>query len=437
MTNYWCESAWLEEGPVRNVRLSLSNGRFAKIDAGVKPADSDEILRGMVLPGAANVHSHTFHRALRGAGVPGGSFWSWRETMYRVAQALTPQSYYELARAAYTEMLLSGYTAVGEFHYVHHQPDGTPYPVAGAMEDALISAAADSGIRLTLLDTLYLSSGFGEPLTPEQIRFSDGDADSWTSRMEAQSVGSRAKLGAAIHSVRAVPARAMSIVAEWARAKEAPLHVHVSEQEKENSACIERTGKSPVALLRDVGIWQTHATAVHATFLADSDIATLGSAEAFVCFCPSTEADLADGIGPALRLHEAGARLTIGSDQNVVTDPFAEMNAIEMNQRLLSGTRENFTPRELVRFMSCNGYDSLGWQGGGTLSQGGLADFVLIDTSHMHFAGVKESRVPLHATASDIVGTFVAGDLVADHRISSVPMAQELGTVIGDLRTIK
>lgn len=435
MTTYWCESAWLEGGPEGNVRITVERGRITDISCDA-PAPEDIILPGLTLPGAANGHSHTFHRALRGFGAPGESFWSWRDTMYAISQTLTPDTYYELALHAYREMLAAGYTAVGEFHYLHRRPDGSAYQSPRAMEDALMAAAAESGIRLTLLDTLYLSAGFGEPLSAEQLRFSDGSADQWLARMETYSSAST-KIGAAIHSVRAVDPRSMESAVNWAQEHDAPLHVHVSEQKKENLECTRHYGKSPVAVLANAGVWSARSTAVHATHLTAADITTLGESRAFICLCPSTEADLADGIGPATALHRAGARLTIGSDENVLTDPFAEATAIEMHQRLATGQREIFTPSEIVSFMSENGYQSLGWDEGGILRVGALADFVTLDTQKLRYSGVNRDRIPLHATAVDVIRTIVAGRCVYSADDASPSPADTFTQILNSVRSSK
>jgi formiminoglutamate deiminase len=299
-----------------------------------------------------------------------------------------------------------------------------------------MAAAAESGIRLTLLDTLYLSAGFGEPLSAEQLRFSDGSADQWLARMETYSSAST-KIGAAIHSVRAVDPRSMESAVNWAQEHDAPLHVHVSEQKKENLECTRHYGKSPVAVLANAGVWSARSTAVHATHLTAADITTLGESRAFICLCPSTEADLADGIGPATALHRAGARLTIGSDENVLTDPFAEATAIEMHQRLATGQREIFTPSEIVSFMSENGYQSLGWDEGGILRVGALADFVTLDTQKLRYSGVNRDRIPLHATAVDVIRTIVAGRCVYSADDASPSPADTFTQILNSVRSSK
>lgn len=351
------------------------------------------------VPAFANCHSHVFHRALRGRVTGAGSFWAWRRQMYDLAAVLDPDLLFELAAATYAEMHLAGIRAVGEFHYLHHGPDGRPYADPNAMSEALIAAAREARVRLALLDTCYLASGFGEPPQGVQVRFSDGDADRWATRVEsltAQYAGSTdIVVGAAIHSVRAVPGDQLKIVAE--AFPQAPLHVHVSEQPAENEACLAATGRTPVQLLDEAGAWTDRTTAVHATHLAGRDIETLGNARSFVCFCPTTEAELADGIGPSVALREAGARLTLGSDSNTVIDPFAEARGVEMHERLRSGMRGAWSAEQLWRAATTDGHVSLGFDD---------PDPIRLDAS-VRTAGVQE---PLWAaTAADVLPDPGAG----------------------------
>ncbi len=317
-------------------------------------------------PAFANCHSHAFHRALRGRSVGGADFWGWRDGMYAVAEALDPELYYRLARATYAEMALAGIGAVGEFHYLHHGPGGRPYADPHAMADAVIAAAWEVGIRICLLDTCYLRTGFdaGE-LAPAQRRFVHRDADAWAAQATelAEKYADRpgVVIGTAIHSVRAVDAAALPVVA--AALPQAPLHVHVSEQPAENADCLAATGRTPVQLLADAGVWSPRSTAVHATHLSAADIAILGDSGSFVCFCPTTEAELADGIGPSVALREAGARLTLGSDSHTVIDMFAEARGLAMHERLASGVRTGWTAEQLWHAATAEGAASLGFDG--------------------------------------------------------------------------
>jgi len=315
------------------------------------------------VPAFANCHSHVFHRALRGRDEGAGSFWSWRERMYAVADVLDPDLLHDLAAATYAEMHLAGIRTVGEFHYLHHGADGSPYDDPNAMGEALIHAARAAGLRIALLDTCYLAAGFGRPPEGVQRRFSDGDGQAWAARVgdlaaryaDADDV----VIGAAIHSVRAVPREQLARVATTL--PEAPLHVHVSEQPAENEECRAATGLTPVELLAEAGVWRELSTAVHATHLTDDDIAILGSSGAHVCFCPTTEADLADGIGPSVALREAGAVLTLGSDGQTVIDPFVEARAVELHERLSSGRRNAWPAERLWAAATSAGHASLGF----------------------------------------------------------------------------
>ena len=354
----------------------------------------------------ANCHSHAFHRALRGrTHAGGGTFWTWREQMYALAAVLDPDLLHDLARATYAEMALAGISTVGEFHYLHHGPDGTPYDDPNAMGEVLIAAAREAGLRIALLDTCYLSTGFGKPVEGVQRGFSDGNAEHWARRVEdlaARYVGAAdVVIGTAIHSVRAVPAGQLSVVAQAIPG--APLHVHLSEQPAENDQCLASTGLTPTALLDEEGVWSERTTAVHATHLTGPDIETLGARNAFVCFCPTTERDLADGVGPSRQLHEAGARLTLGSDSNAVIDMFEEMRAVEMNERLVSGDRGTWAAPELIAAATATGHESLGFADAGRE--------IDIDWGSPRLAGVPQDGAGLVFAAS---AADVASDLDPD-----------------------
>lgn len=345
-------------------------------------------------PAFANCHSHAFHRALRARAHTGETFWGWRDGMYAVAEALDPDLYYRLARATYAEMALAGTGAVGEFHYLRHGPGGSPYTDPHAMAEAVIAAAWEVGIRICLLDTCYLRAGFdSEEPTPAQRRFVQPSAEAWAAgavELAARHADNPAVVvGAALHSVRAVDEASLPLVA--GALPGAPLHVHVSEQPAENEACLAATGRTPVRLLADAGVWTPRTTAVHATHLTADDIATLGGAGSYVCFCPTTEAELADGIGPSVALREAGARITLGSDSNTVIDPFAEARGLAMHERLASGTRQGWTAEQLWQAATTDGAASLGF--------GGLGGFELVES--VRTAGTVE---PLWAaTAADVL----------------------------------
>jgi len=437
MTGFWCESAVIGGVVVRSVRIEESAGLISSVGVGSGALEGDRVLRGLVLPGFANGHSHAFHRALRGRTHDGGgTFWTWREQMYRVAAVLTPESYHALATAVFAEMVLAGYTVVGEFHYLHHRADGSPHPVGTAMEDAVIAAADRAGIRLTLLDTLYLGNGVaGGGPDPTQQRFADASVATWADRRSSISVGSLARVGAAIHSVRAVSPELFREVG--ALTAGIPLHAHVSEQRAENEAALAATGRTPTELFADAGLLGPHFTAVHGTHLTPSDLSLLGDSSSTVCFCPTTERDLADGIGPASALVNAGARLSLGSDQNAVIDPFEELRGLEMDERLATGERGRFTPAHLLTAATADGYSSLGWNGG-RIEVGEVCDLVAISLTTPRTAGAEPSQAWLAATASDVTDVIVGGQLrVSDGSHSLGNVGDLLATAIEKLDAIE
>jgi formiminoglutamate deiminase len=305
---------------------------------------------------------------------------------------------------------------VGEFHYLHHQPDGTPYDDPNAMGHALIEAATQSGIRIALLDTCYLSSGFGAPVEGVQLRYSDGDAERWAVRTAQLRGTDTSTIGAAIHSVRAVPAEQMPAIVEAAEGR--PLHVHVSEQTQENSDCIATYGATPTQLLSDHGVLGPMTTAVHATHLTSDDIRHLGSTGTHACFCPTTERDLGDGVGPSRALHDAGSRLTLGSDSHAVIDHFEELRAVEMDERLANQSRGHWTAEELLAAGTATGHASLGFSDAGEIKVGQRADLVTVDTTTPRTAGTgagAETAV-FAATAADVVQVIADGRLIYTHQ---------------------
>ncbi|MFG2682536.1 formimidoylglutamate deiminase [Streptomyces sp. NPDC048392] len=425
---YWLEHAWLGTRVEPDVALDVRDGRITAVREGAAaPPPGAEILRGLTLPGLANAHSHAFHRALRGTvQIGSGTFWTWREAMYSVADRLTPETYLDLARAVYAEMALAGITTVGEFHYVHHAPGGTPYTDPNAMGDALIEAAADAGIRITLLDTCYLSSGFGEPPDTHQHRFSDGTADAWAERCSVLKERDHARIGAAIHSVRAVPAEQLATVARWAEERRAPLHVHLSEQTAENAACRDAHGRTPARLLADHGVLGPRTTGVHNTHLTDDDVALLGGSRTGTCMCPTTERDLADGIGPAAALQRAGSPLSLGSDSHAVVDLLEEARAMELNERLRTRTRGHWTAAALLRAATADGHAALGWNDTGRIETGARADLTTLALDSVRTAGpppgLGAETAVFAATAADVRHTIVGGrHVVRDGAHTLVP----------------
>lgn len=436
MTKLFATQALLPSGPAPDVLLEIAGGRFTSVATDAAPPPDAVRLRGVALPGFANAHSHAFHRALRGrTHAVDGTFWTWRKAMYSLASRLDPDNYLALARAVYAEMALAGITTVGEFHYLHHAPGGQPYSDPNAMGHALQQAAADAGIRLTLLDTCYLKGGLDAsghlPLDELQLRFSDKTVEAWASRVAAIDARPGAVTGAAVHSVRAVAPGDLTraVAASTGR----PLHAHLSEQPAENRAAQAYYGRTPTALLGESGALTPRTTVVHATHLSDGDIRALGDAGVTACFCPTTEQDLADGIGPARALADAGARLSLGSDQNAVVDLIGEARALESGERLRSLRRGRFRPDELLA--AATAHSSLGWPDAGAIAPGMRADVVCIRTDTVRTAGADPAQILLAATAADIDSVWVDGTPVVSagaHRLGDV--ARLLADAIDDLR---
>ena len=466
---YWCERAWLGGRDVEaGVMLEVEGDRIAAVTPGVQARPEDAVpLWGMTLPALANGHSHAFHRALRGRTHGGrGTFWTWRELMYRVAARLEPDRYYRLARATFAEMTLAGVGAVGEFHYIHHRPGGAPYEDPNAMGLAVAAAARDAGIRLTLLDTLYLHGGLDaeadrgyEPLRPEQARFGDGSAERWAERAEALAAaasgpavrvgdapeqpgrmaaasGPPVRVGAAVHSVRAADPAAIKVAVEWARERGAPLHFHASEQPAENEQCLAVHGRTPVEVIAEAGGLDLDTTLVHATHTTERDRALIGEAGARCCICPTTERDLADGVGPAVALVRAGVPLCVGSDSHAVIDLFEEVRAVELDQRAATHERGVFAAEELATMATADGYRSLGWREGGVLEPGALADFATVGLDSVRLAGTGNAlaAVVFAATAADVRHLVVAGRAVVRAGAhTSINVASELRASIGEV----
>lgn len=438
---YWCEHAYVDGLVERSVRVEVGGGRIRSVEIGGAPADTDVRLNGLTIPGLADAHSHAFHRALRSrAQRDGGTFWTWRDLMYAAAERLDPGQYLRLARATFAEMAMAGITCVGEFHYLHHRPGGRPYDDPNVMGAALIAAATASGVRLTLLDTLYLHGGldgseYAAP-TGVQRRFTDGSVGAWIERVEQLGETDTTRIGAAVHSVRAVDPAAVAEVAEWARAHDRPLHAHVSEQPVENEQCRVANGATPTAVLADAGILDTRFTAVHATHLTAADIDLLAGST--VCMCPTTERDLGDGIGPTGELSGAGVALSLGTDSHAVIDMFEEARALELHERLRSGRRGVHNTGALLDAATVAGHRCLGWDDAGRIAVGCRADLVTISTNSPRLAGagtraLAEAAV-FAATAADVSDVVIDGRrVVVAGRHLDVDAADELDELIPGL----
>ena len=443
MHKWWCELALVGGAVVPDVLVTVADGRFETITPSASDTADATRLPGLTVPGFANAHSHGFHRALRSrVQAERGSFWTWRDIMYTAAARLEPDSYHRLARAVFAEMAMAGMSVVGEFHYLHHQGNGATYDDPNAMGHALMQAAADAGIRITVLDTLYLHGGLNEqgymPPAGAQVRFTDETADRWLDRVGRLQPTTSQRVGAAIHSVRAVDPESMAAVVEWASGNGAPLHAHVSEQVAENEQCLAAHGRTPVELLDSVGALETNFTAVHATHLTSRDIELLGACNCTVCMCPTTERDLGDGIGPTPELVAAGVALSLGSDSHAVIDQMAEARAVELNERLRSQSRGIHGAADLLDMAARNGHRSLGWTDAGDIAVGNRADLTTISVTSERTAGSSPATAietaVFASTASDITSVIVDGEqIVRDGHHRNIDVAAELDASIQEL----
>jgi formimidoylglutamate deiminase len=350
-----------------------------------------------------NVHSHAFQRDLRGAAErlsarsTSDDFWSWRQAMFQAVTALDPEQMHTVALAAYREMAAAGYGTVGEFHYVHHQPDGRPYPDPNAMVKAVAEAALEAGLEIVLLPAAYHRGGWADgadiPPGPGQIRFCDPDVESFLARVEALRAwaGARAGIhvGVAAHSVRAVPSSWLSPIAQYAEAHSLVRHVHAQEQPRELAECQAEHGCTPLALLDAHGFLGPLTTVVHAIHVSDADVDRLARTGTIVAACPTTEANLGDGFFPATRYRDAGVRIAIGSDSNVRIDPFEETRELETLARRLSVSRNGLLAAsgDLWGELAQNGAASLGLE-----AQPGRR--LRVDMSHPSIRGIAAADLP-------------------------------------------
>ncbi|MCZ0973994.1 amidohydrolase family protein [Streptomyces albulus] len=377
-------------------------------------------------PGLANAHSHAFHRALRGSvQVGSGTFWTWRDVMYGVADRLTPDSYYALARAAYAEMALAGITCVGEFHYLHHAPGGTRYDDPNAMGRALLAAAADAGIRITLLDTAYLSAGFGDPPNQHQLRFSDGTADAWAERADALKGAEHARIGAAVHSVRAVPAGELATVADWARRRQAPCTSTSPSRPRRTTPAGRPTAAPHPTARRPRGAGPAHHRRARHPPHRRGHRAARRQHHRRV-HVPDHRTRPRRRHRPGRGAPGTGQPALLGSDSHAVIDLLEEARAMELNERLRTRTRGHWTAAALLRAATADGHAALGWDDAGTLAPGALADLTTIRLDSVRTAGpvprLGAETAVFAATAADVRHTVVGGrHIVRDRTHTRVP----------------
>jgi formimidoylglutamate deiminase len=370
-------------------------------------------MRTHELPAMVNAHSHAFQRDLRGAAErpapeahAADDFWSWREAMYRLAAAHDPDSMREVAGRAYAEMAAAGYGAVGEFHYVHHRPDGTPYEDPNAMAVAVAEAAVAAGLVCVMLPAAYHRAGWNLPPAPGQRRFCDSDVETYLARVDAlrswAEARDRVHVGVAAHSVRAVPASWLEAIAAYADTHGLVRHVHAHEQPRELEECRAEHGMSPIALLHRTGFLGHRTSLIHGIHVDADDVRRLAETDTIVVSCPTTEGSLGDGHFPALVYRDAGVRIAIGSDSNVRVDPFEETRELETLARRERRTRHALLAAhgDLWRELAANGRAGLGIEHAGT---------VAVDRDHPDLAGVEDADLPLAVATCASAAVVVSG----------------------------
>ena len=415
MNEAWLPDYIYTDGRFR-AGLALVSDDSGKIVEIAEPVREATRLTGRaMLPGLVNAHSHAFQRMIRGrteyrSQHATDSFWTWREQMYAAATTLTPEEIYKISRLAFREMAMTGITAVGEFHYLHHAPDGSPYDDPNLLAHEVIRAANDVGIRIALLRVAYARAGFNTEPNPRQIRFIEDSPDIYLTRLDqllasVETNAGMAWAGVAPHSVRAVPLDYLKQIISFANHRSLPVHMHVAEQPAEVAACIEEYGRSPVALLDTEGLLSERFTAVHAIHVTPKAVGALARSRAGVCACPTTERNLGDGVVPADLYFQSNVPISLGTDSQIQIDLLEDARELEYHLRLQKMERNVLAPEAgngslAARLFECatvNGAKSIGFNGG-KLEVGAPADFFTVDLNDPSIAG---------ASADDLLANIV------------------------------
>ena len=402
MPAFWSATALLPGGWAQNVRFTVADGRIASVETGIAAGPHDDVHQ-ITLPGLANVHSHAFQRGMAGlaehrGGNSDDNFWSWREVMYRFLDRLTPDDMEAIAAFAYAEMLETGYTHVGEFHYLHNDANGKAYGDPAEMAARIAAAAQATGIGLTLLPVFYAHSNFGGQAPNHGQRRFIHDLDSFARFLQAcrPLLAEDDQLGIAPHSLRAVTSDQLTALV--AMQPQGPIHIHAAEQQKEVQDSLAFSGKRPVEWLLDCAGLDERWCLIHATHLTDAETDALAASGAVAGLCPITEANLGDGIFPALRFLEAGGRIGTGTDSNILIDPAQELRGLEYGQRLahqgrnvLASDTHPSVARRLFSATVDGGAQAMGIAPG--LAVGHAADFVTLNAAHPALHGRKGDQL--------------------------------------------
>jgi len=412
MSQAWLPDYIYTEGRFRSGLALVADGAGKIVELSENAPGATRLAGRAMLPGLINAHSHAFQRIIRGrteyrSQNATDSFWTWREQMYAAATQLSPDEIYNVSRIAFLEMAKTGITAVGEFHYLHHSPDGSPYADRNQLGHEVIRAANDVGIRIALLRVAYARSGFNTAPNPRQVRFIENSPDTYIAHLDLllNSINTKDGMiwaGVAPHSVRAVPLDYLKQIIAFANERQLPVHMHVAEQPAEVDACIEEYGRSPVALLDTEGLLSDRFTAVHAIHVTPKAIAALARSGAGVCACPTTERNLGDGVVPTDLYFKSNVPVSLGTDSQIQIDLLEDARELEYHMRLKKMERNVLAPEnetgasalatKLFECATVNGAKAIGFDGG-QLEAGAPADFFTVDLNDISIAGASTDEL--------------------------------------------
>ena len=437
---------WIEDGA-----LEVQDDQILQVgpvEDLIDPSDAPDVTdlgHVALVPGQVNAHSHAFQRAIRGrteyvsVDRQADDFWSWREAMYEAVLSLDADAFESACRRAFEEMALTGYTTVGEFHYVHHRPDGTPYDDPNELAYRAIDAARDVGLRISLLRVAYNRAGYDKSPNPRQRRFIESDVDTYLQRFDAltRSIEERrfVSVGMAPHSIRAVPQEWLEAISAHGHGQDVPMHIHACEQPGEVAESMDEYDKPPLEALESMGLLDDRVTIIHGTHLSEGELGILADRQPTICACPTTERNLGDGFLPATELMDRGVPICLGSDSHANIDPFEEMRLVEYHERLQKRRRNVLASYAEPRAVATDpgGSDRLStaevcWEmgtrhgaralglPGGELLPGRLADFTALDLDHISLRGADaESLLPsivFSMTPGAVRDVFVGGEAI-------------------------